>query len=135
MPLHASAHEIEATAEELRREPEVEDLWIEHRHATLGRPDVPPSDDKGKRYASLVAELALVFFVFDPMGINFGDNTDEYEPEVGTVLPRLRSASSAEDVARILQEEFGRWFGDAGQPEHYRQLARETWRLWQEAGL
>ena len=33
----------------------------------------------------LVSEILLTG---DPIGINFEDNTDEYEPEVGMILPR-----------------------------------------------
>jgi hypothetical protein len=31
----------------------------------------------------------IAFFRFDPVGLNFGANTDEYDPEVGTILPHL----------------------------------------------
>ena len=44
----------------------------------------------------------------DPVGINFESNTDEYEPEVGTILPQLRSCKSADDVRRMVDREFVR---------------------------
>src|SRR5690606_37305717 len=46
-----------------------------------------------------------------PCGVAFEENTDEYEAEVGTILPRLRSCASADDVQRVVHEEFCRWFG------------------------
>lgn len=81
----------------------------------------------------LFACLVLLFFIHDPISINFDENTDEYEPEVRTVLPRLPSASNTDDVTRILHEEFVRWFDrSAGPRESYMRLATDVWRLWQE---
>jgi hypothetical protein len=79
----------------------------------------------------LATELLAMFFRADPVGINFETNTDEYEPEVRTVLPRLPHASSAVDVQRILHEEFSAWFGSsAGPAERYESLAQDVWQLW-----
>jgi hypothetical protein len=48
----------------------------------------------------------------DPIGLlNIGCPADEYDLEIGTVLPRLSSARSVEDVETILHEEFVRAFG------------------------
>jgi hypothetical protein len=44
------------------------------------------------------------------MGIVFPENPDEYEPEVGTILPRLKTAHSVPDIRQIIREEFLRWF-------------------------
>ena len=83
-------------------------------------------------YRELFDATAALFFRHDPIGINFTTNTDEYGPEVGTVLPRLRSCHSEADVCQTLHEEFVRWFGadTAGLPEHYQQIAAELWALW-----
>jgi len=43
--------------------------------------------------------------------IAMGAPDDEYDPEVSTILPRLREAKAAVDVQRIVHEEFVRWFG------------------------
>ncbi len=83
-----------------------------------------------KRYRHLRAVVSEAINRADPMGLlGFGSPADEYDPEVGTVLPRLGSASSSEDVAVILHEEFGRWFGadQAGGRERYDRAAREIW--------
>ena len=83
------------------------------------------------QYAGLFVAATDLFFRVDPAGINFESNTDEYEPEVGTVLPRLESAGSVGDVARILREEFSSWFGDSFDGQRTDQLAPELWSLWQ----
>ncbi len=83
-------------------------------------------------YRELFEFTAALFFRHDPISINFESNTDEYEPEVGTVLPRLRACHSEADVCRVIHEEFVRWFGTdtAGAPEHYEPIAVELWAAW-----
>jgi hypothetical protein len=73
-------------------------------------------------------------FKSDPMGINFESNTDEYEPEVGTILPRLPSCVTAEDALSVVYEEFSRWFGTdtAGPKERYRPVSDKIWQIWKE---
>ena len=63
-------------------------------------------------YRELYEELVRILYRQDPIGLaRLGAPHDEYEPEVGTIIPRLSSAASAEDVTRIVYEEFSRWFG------------------------
>jgi hypothetical protein len=83
----------------------------------------------------LFAELAAVFFEVDPAGINFDDNTDEYEPEVGTTLPRLGTARSARDVERILREEFDHWLEGSYDRKRIAVLAERVWQIWSSSGL
>ena len=77
------------------------------------------------------AAVSKAMFERDPIGINFADNTDEYDAEAGTVIPRLASCRSAEDVAQVLLEEFRSWFGveTAGDLPAYRALAADIWSL------
>lgn len=87
--------------------------------------------DRLKReYKALYAELAQAFFEVDPVGVNFDENTDEYELEVGTVLPRLKSAKSAADVYTILVEEFTFWFEGSFDPKRLAVLSERVWRIW-----
>ena len=86
------------------------------------------------QYGQLYEATSALLFRHDPIGINFETNTDEYEPEVRTILPRLKSCKSAEDVQEIIHEEFVRWFdtGTAGPKESYSKIAQEVWQLWQQ---
>jgi hypothetical protein len=59
----------------------------------------------------MFAELSAILFRHDLVGINFESNTDEYDPEAGTILPRLRPGMTTEEVAGIVREEFIQWFG------------------------
>jgi hypothetical protein len=58
---------------------------------------VKQNDDERKRAVagqeSLVAEVSKILFEADFVGINFEDNTDEYDPEAETIVHRTFSAS------------------------------------------
>lgn len=88
-----------------------------------------------KRYGSLFDTVAGLLFEDDPMGINFDDNTDEYDPETGTIFPRLAGAKSVEDVQTIVYEEFRRWFDPdgAGSREAYGEVSLKIWEAWRAA--
>ena len=64
-----------------------------------------------RQLKGLYEQVARILFDEDPIRINFESNTDEYEPEVGTILPRLRECGTAEDVRTVVHGEFVRWFG------------------------
>ncbi len=67
----------------------------------------------------------------DPIGlIAIGCPDDEYAPEAGTILPRLREAYSAADVQRIAHEEFTHWFSPAvaGPIEVYAATGAAIWQ-------
>ena len=75
--------------------------------------------------------VSRAMFEHDPIGINFETNADEYDAEAGTVIPRLDSCNSADDVATVLHEEFSKWFGEesAGGRDIYEDLAQDIWKL------
>src|ERR1700722_5328594 len=62
-----------------------------------------------EEYGQLFESVAALLFRHDPVGINFDTNTDEYEPEVGSILPRLRTCNSADEARGVVYEEFVRW--------------------------
>ena len=89
-----------------------------------------------KQYGTLFDTVAALLFENDPMGINFGDNTDEYDPEVGTILPRLSRCHSQADTRKVVFEEFCRWFGPeiTGDEMRYDAIGAELWALWSTRG-
>jgi hypothetical protein len=86
------------------------------------------------KYEALFESVSAILFKADLVGINFKNNTDEYEPEAGTILPRLSHAKSVHDVARIIHEEFCRWFGaeESFSVSHYQDVAEQIWKEWNE---
>ena len=88
-------------------------------------------------YGSLYADVSHLLREADPLGlIAIGAPDDEYDPEVSTILPRLREANTAVDVQRIVHEEFVRWFGAdiAGPITDYADIAERMWGTWLDCG-
>ena len=91
----------------------------------------PNKKELKRRYGRLFDAAQMAINDADPIGLlSIGCPQNEYEPEVGTVLPRLRGAHSAEAVQRILHEEFCHWFSDemAGPLDLYAAPAEAIWR-------
>jgi hypothetical protein len=86
-------------------------------------------------YRKLYADIEEILFRCDPMGISSKGNKGKYDPEVETILPRLKEAQSESDVYTIIREEFIRWFGVAttGYKGNgsYEEAAKEIWAAWQ----
>ena len=81
---------------------------------------------------AFVSELDIeqLLFRHDPMGlVALGAPSDEYESEAETIAPRLADVTSAEDVRRVLHEEFVSWFTDdtAPSPDALTAPADELW--------
>jgi hypothetical protein len=88
-------------------------------------------------YGPLLDRIAGILFRHDPAHVNFETNTDEYEPEAGTILSRLRDCASADDAHRVVREELLRWFGVDGVRDDDRvgRVSRETWEAWIDSGM
>ena len=67
-----------------------------------------------KEYGYLFSEVSKLLFDIDPMGISFEDNFDEYDLEVGTILPRLWVIKEEERIESVVREEFQKWFDLGG---------------------
>ncbi len=50
----------------------------------------PGRDSSEQRYGPAFQRLSRILYAHDPIGINFGDNTDEYDPEARTILTGLK---------------------------------------------
>ena len=84
-------------------------------------------------YGMLYSEVSRLLREADPIRlIVMGAPDDEYDPEVSTILPRLREADSTADVQRIVYEEFAQWFGAdlAGPATDYEDVSKKIWAAW-----
>ncbi len=86
-------------------------------------------DSSEHRYGIAFERLSRLLYAHDPIGISFGDNTDEYDPEARTILPRLGACRTVAEVGSVVHEEFVAWFEEdtAGGPEPYAAIARGIW--------
>ena len=65
------------------------------------------------RYQDLVAAVERAINEADPIGLLAGGApSDEYAPEIGTIIPLLANAHRPDDVTGVLHGEFLRWFGE-----------------------
>jgi hypothetical protein len=88
-----------------------------------------------REYRPLRSAVAAVIAQADPVNLlALGAPGDEYDGEVGAILPHLARARSEDDVRTIVRSEFVRRFGDevAGPPERYRDAAAAIWRAVEE---
>ena len=82
--------------------------------------------------SDLVSDVTALLYRLDPLELApVGVPADEYRPEAETITQRVGEAQTAEELERIMHEEFVAWFSPelAGPPERYAALARETWTL------
>ena len=89
-------------------------------------------------YGTLYTEVSQLLREADPIRlIVIGAPDDEYDPEVSTILPRLREAKSSDDVQRIVHEEFAHWFGAeiAGPATDYVGVSEDIWKAWNKFHL
>ena len=83
-------------------------------------------------HPELFEKVSAAMYKEDLIDIDFGDNPDEYDPEAGTVIPRLKDCQNADDVATVLHEEYILWFDEeiAGTRESYENLGNTIWGIW-----
>jgi hypothetical protein len=84
-----------------------------------------------REYRPLQNAVAAVIAKADPVNLlALGAPGDEYDGEVGAILPQLPRARNQDDVRSIIRGEFVRRFGEdvAGPPERYTEAAAAVWR-------
>jgi hypothetical protein len=84
-----------------------------------------------RKYKALIAAVKAAIDTADPICLlEFGAPSDEYDPEVGTIVPRVAKAVDSAEVQRIVHEQFQNWFGPdtAGSIANYEATAREIWQ-------
>jgi hypothetical protein len=86
-------------------------------------------------YEPMVLQIAAILFEADPMGINLGTNTDEYDIEAKSIVARLPEVGSEAEAERVVQEVFIKWFGEDayGRSDRYKAVADEIWAAWQHS--
>lgn len=85
------------------------------------------------RQPLLFQRVVEILFEHDPVNINCEVNPDEYEPEAGTIIPRLADCSGPIEARKIIHEEFIRWLYDGiGEEDEYTNIAKDIWNAWME---
>jgi len=80
----------------------------------------------------LFNSVAAILYRHDVEGCIFTENPHDYEPQVAAILPRLPECHSADDVCRVVHQEFSRWFAGRVRPaDDYATVSAEIWQVWQ----
>ena len=79
-------------------------------------------------------EVCAILYKHDPIGLNFGDNSDEYQYEADYVVLRFREAENTKELAIIIKEVFANQFdqklaNNKHALETYDPIASEVWTL------
>jgi hypothetical protein len=77
--------------------------------------------------------MSRTIYEVDPLGLGNGDNTDEYDPEAGTILRLLPHVRSEAEALTLVHQTFVKWFGaeTAGPQSRYLALSERIWKVWQ----
>ena len=80
---------------------------------------------------SLAVKISAILFAEDPIGINLGQNTDEYDGEAERIGEILNVAKSVEELQKNIYEIFVIMFDKdiAGVPSRYEMIAKAVWKL------
>ena len=88
--------------------------WLESVDDVIREDTLHALDDLRRERGEVFWEALELISRADPEGLlGMGAPPGEYEPEARTIYPRLAEARSTQDVRRIVEEEFRRWFGTA----------------------
>ena len=88
--------------------------------------------DLKSEYKELFKKVADIFIKYDPLNIINKNNTDEYDPETASILPRLKNCASEDGLLDMIHQVFIECFDGAlmtGEREKYKPIARELWQL------
>jgi len=80
--------------------------------------------------------ISKLLFEKDPIGINYENNTDEYDSEAVMIFQKLNKCRSVEDVKTLVYQVFVDQFDKeiAGPIEHYADIAEELYKKFLQIG-
>jgi hypothetical protein len=84
-----------------------------------------------QEFGEVYDELLALLFRHDPANINYGHNTDEYDPELRPILLRLGECSTVDQLVQLTHEVFVELFSaeTAGTIDRYQPIGAEIWEL------
>ena len=85
-------------------------------------------------YGILFAQVSRILFKYDPAGINFENNDDEYDAEAHDIIAYLQENSACLSTFLICQIVFSKWFWPelAKEFNNYEKMAREIDNAWEK---
>lgn len=85
-------------------------------------------------HEEIVRRVSALLFDADPIGINFDENTDEYDPEAQAIVVRLLDGTPQSDLDAAVYETFAYFFGpeveEIGPASRYHDVSEQIWAAW-----
>lgn len=93
--------------------------------------------EQKQAYSTLLSRVSQILFEADPAGINFDENTDEYDMEAAAILVELKHCRDALQLATSVHKVFVEYFGSdiAGTVDRFGSVADMIWDAYQNAAL
>ncbi len=90
-----------------------------------------------EEYENLRNSITKIFAKYDPIGIAYESNPDEYDLEAKTILRKLDRCNSVNDVTNIVYQDFKSWFFPdvIGERNNYIKISDEIWNLWNSSKI
>ena len=59
---------------------------------------------------SVIRNISTILYECDPMHLNFGTNTDEYDSEAESIVALFKNKKAVDDVGQMIVDVLMRWF-------------------------
>ena len=85
-----------------------------------------------KDYAGLFVKISEILIKYDPAGVFFGSNNDEYDLEVAHIIKKLGRCKSEKDVLNVVWVVLKGWFSQRviKNKLELTPVAKEIWDVW-----
>lgn len=70
------------------------------------------SDKEREEMTPVIRNVSAILFECDPMCLNFGSNSDEYDPEAVTIISMLKYKENVDDAIEAIVDTFRHWFDE-----------------------
>lgn len=83
------------------------------------------------KYNLLINELQKIFNKCDPIGIYYEENNDEYDPEIQSILTKIKIGMDKSQLYELIYREFVYWFDKetVGEKKDYDSLTEEVYKI------
>jgi hypothetical protein len=96
----------------------------------------PPGlqDDEKEEMMPLVQEVSSILFECDPMCVEFGTNSDEYDLVADTVVLLLKHKETVDDVIGVIIASIKQWFSsdlsNYKTNDKFISMSKRIWTVW-----
>ena len=88
-----------------------------------------------REHTDLFVKISEILIKYDPAGVFFGSNNDEYDIEVAHIIKKLRRCNSENDVLDVVWKVLKKWFSRhvIKNKSELAPIAQEIWDAWNKS--